>query len=155
MEMPKKPTGASARHFVHGLAHTSIDNAYKSMISRCYKETNKRYPVYGGRGITVCDLWKNDKKEFFQWAFNNGYQEGLTLDRIDTNKNYCPENCRWTTQKVQQNNRTNNHHIIVDGIDKNITQWSEFIGVSTFTLRCKIKKGIIEEYIRSKINDPR
>lgn len=89
----------------HGLYKSRIYQIYYGMLQRCYNTKNIKYDVYGGRGISVCDNWKNDFKNFYVWASNNGYNENLTLDRIDNDGNYCPENCRWTSKAVQSANR--------------------------------------------------
>lgn len=109
------------------------------MKQRCYNPNNKRYKYYGGRGITVCKEW--DKFEAFEkWALSHGYQDGLTLDRIDVNGNYCPENCRWVTWKVQQNNKRNNTFIAAFGEQHTLAEWEEISGVNRSTIQKRIKK---------------
>ena len=94
---------------------------WETMKQRCYNPKNHKYKNYGQRGITVSDLWKKSFKDFRKWAVANCYHKGLTFDRINTYGNYDPSNCRWVNQKVQQNNRRNNH--VVDG--KTIAEWAE------------------------------
>ena len=98
-------------------------SVYQYMIDRCYNENNNSYKNYGKRGITVCDKWKIDKKMFVEWAFFNGYELGLEIDRIDNNKGYSPENCRWVTRKVNANNKRNNLMIDYNNKIQTLKQW--------------------------------
>ena len=95
----------------HGLSHTRLYTIFAKIKSRAYNPKNKRYNDYGGRGITVCDEWKNDFMSFYNWAMSNGYSDELSIDRIDNDGNYEPNNCRWTTKVIQARNQriqTNN-----------------------------------------------
>lgn len=89
----------------HKMSNSKIYDVWASMKQRCYNKKNEKYKYYGERGITVCDEWKNDFKSFYDWAFENGYQEGLTIDRIDNYNGYFPNNCRWTNYYTQQSNK--------------------------------------------------
>ena len=128
-------------HVTYGFSHTRIDNIYKSMISRCYCPNNINYNRYGGRGITVCEEWKNDKRNFFEWAFVNGYSEKLTIDRKDVNKGYSPDNCRWATQKEQQNNRSNNRVLEFNGVSHTLGEWFDITGIKLGTIWNRLKSG--------------
>lgn len=110
----KKQRGG-AHHFVHGLHGTRIYAIWKSMKERCYTKTSTKYPIYGARGIRVCPEWEHDAKAFYEWAINNGYKDGLTIDRIDVNGDYSPENCRWADLVTQANNRRNNVLVMHEG----------------------------------------
>lgn len=124
-----------------GSSKTRLYRIYKGMKGRIFNPNNKSFPNYGGRGITICDEWLNDYKEFERWAMDNGYQEGLTIDRIDVNGNYCPQNCRWIDRKGQSNNKRNNHQITIDGCTKTLSQWSEISGVHYYTIFDRISHG--------------
>lgn len=110
---------------------------YKGILNRCYNETHREYPNYGGRGITVCEEWLGEYgfDKFAEWAYSTGYKTDAdygkcTIDRKDIDKNYCPENCRWITNKEQQNNRRDCRYIEHDGEVKTISQWAEYFGIS-------------------------
>lgn len=113
------------------------------MKKRCYKNKSSQYKWYGAEGILVCDEWKNNYKTFMEWALNNGYEEHLTLDRIDNDEDYAPKNCRWATMIEQHNNRRGNVIITIFGETKTVSQWSRDsrCNVSIACLLQRIKKG--------------
>ena len=134
---------------IHGLSHTRISNIHNNMIQRCYNPNNHKYKNYGGRGISICDEWlgKNGLINFNNWARANGYQDDLSIDRIDVNGNYEPSNCRWTNNIVQGNNRTNNTIYDFRGIKHTQKEWSEILGCSRSTINRAIKRGLsFEEF---------
>lgn len=104
----------------HGMKGTRIYNIYRGIKQRCLNPKNQHYPLYGGRGIRMCNEWANSPEAFFKWAFANGYTENLTLDRIDVNGDYEPSNCRWATHKQQMNNTRSNFNIEYGGVVKTL-----------------------------------
>lgn len=132
---------ASDRLKTHGLTKTRLFKIWSMMKERCYKDYSKSYQGYGGRGIRVCDEWKNSFTSFFGWAMVNGYTDELTIDRIDVNGNYCPDNCRWATVKEQANNRRSNTFLSVGGVSKTAAEWSLQSGIKQDTILHRIKFG--------------
>lgn len=124
-----------------GLSKTSLYKCYKHIRHRCLNPKDVNYKNYGLRGITICQEWLDDFSAFYAWATKNGYKEGLTIDRIDVNGNYEPSNCKWSTMKEQQNNRTNNRIIEFKGEKKTITAWAEQYGMSYRNLHYRLKNG--------------
>lgn len=124
----------------HGMCNSRLYTIWSLMKERCFNPKRKEYVNYGGRGISVCEEWL-DSSKFIEWALNNGYSENLTIDRIDNNGDYCPDNCRWITKKEQMNNRRNNHYIIYKGCKKTISQMAEENGLSYSQLSKRLKLG--------------
>ena len=124
----------------HGMSGTRIYECWTDMKRRCYNTKNKRYQNYGGRGIEVCDEWRNDFRAFHDWAMRHGYTDDLTLDRIDVNDNYHPSNCRWLSRAEQMRNTTKNHYITAFGETKTMTEWSEIYGVHRDVIKDRLNK---------------
>lgn len=124
----------------HGKRYTKLYYIWSNMKNRCFNKKCKDYIFYGARGISVCNDWRSF--EFFdEWAIENGYREGLSLDRIDNDRSYCPENCRWVTMNEQFNNRRSNHYIEYNGENKTITQWAKEYGMTEQMLSGRLRKG--------------
>ena len=115
---------AAAKMTTHGETHSRLYNTWCSMKQRCYDQKNKRWDRYGGRGITLCAEWMEFER-FREWAHSSGYSEGLSIDRIDNDGNYCPENCRWATITEQANNTSTNHIIHAFGESKTLSNWTK------------------------------
>lgn len=128
-------------NYKHGLCKTRLYRIWCKMKERCYNEKNIKYKDYGGRGIKICEDWLSDFAKFYDWSVNNGYNDELTLDRIDFNGNYEPKNCHWATQQEQQNNRRDNVHINVNGKDFTISQLAKLIKSKPASVAYRLKHG--------------
>lgn len=114
----------------HKLSGTKLYRLYQGMRKRCENPKNKRYKDYGGRGITVCKEWVESNDKFFEWALSHGYKEGLQIDRIDNEKGYSPNNCRFITQKENCRNRRSNLMIpLADGSYITFVEFAERLGL--------------------------
>jgi len=133
---------------------------FKDMHRRCQYEKDPNYPNYGGRGIKVSEVWSKFD-DFCDWALEHGYDANAeygacTLDRIDTNKDYFPENCRFVDMIEQSNNRRNNHYIVFNGKKQTVTQWEREYNLYSGAINSRLKKGLtIEEAITKPITRKR
>lgn len=130
----------------HGKTNTKLFGIWTHMLERCYKQYHKSYKDYGGRGISVCNEWKNNFMNFYNWAMENGFDETAdfmqcTLDRIDVNGNYEPNNCRFVSMKEQCNNRRNSRFLEYSGEAHTVSQWAELIGISYSALEKRLELG--------------
>lgn len=129
----------------HGMTNTRLYNVWSGIKSRCYNHNTYEYRFYGQRGIEMCDEWRNSFEAFYEWAHNNGYSEDAprgrcTIDRVDSNGNYCPENCRFVTQLEQANNLRSNHRVEYNGETHTIAEWSRITGISQYKIRNRITR---------------
>lgn len=139
--------------YKHGLHGTRIYRIWREMICRCTCPSDTGYKHYGGRGISVCSDW-TDPVKFATWAQMNGYSDDLTLDRIDVNGNYTPDNCRWISFAEQCFNKRTTHWVTVNGIRMPLVKWARYLGVNYSCIcRAAHKAGGAEEYISKKLQE--
>ncbi len=129
--------------YSHGMEGTPTYRSWEDMKKRCYDPSRPYYRHYGGRGIVVCDSWKNSFQNFF--ADMGERPVGLTLDRVDNDGNYEPSNCRWATRKQQSNNTRRTHFVTVNGEARSLMQWSEQLGISYSSIKRRLRAGWSEE----------
>ena len=132
------------RKTIHGLSYTKVYRVHTNMMSRCFNPKDKRYLFYGKRGILVCDEWKN-VTTFYNWAINNGFKEGLTIERINVNGNYKPGNCKWIPGAEQGRNRRQNHRICFRGETNILSHWAKKLGVDKTTIAWRLSHNWTEE----------
>lgn len=111
------------------------------MKQRCFIKKSDAYNNYGGRGIVVCDEWKNDFISFQNWAFDNGYEDNLTIERLNVNDGYNPSNCTWITKEEQACNKRNNHFFVKDGRKRTVADIEKELGLSQGTIYHRLKSG--------------
>lgn len=138
----------------HGMKKTRIYRIWENIHDRCYRERNPRFPQYGGRGIKMCQEWqgKNGFVTFYEWAINNGYNDKLSIDRINNDKGYYPDNCRWADNKTQANNKSTSKIIEVDGTSKTVAEWIADLGLTRnlYKKSCEAATEIIRKRLAEK-----
>lgn len=123
----------------HGMSKTRIYHTWVHMKQRVTNENNKKYGIYGGRGIKLCSEWK-DFQGFYEWAMANGYRENLSIERIDVNGDYCPQNCTWIPLEKQAKNRRSNHYLTWNGETKTITEWGHSLGIKPSVIFTRVDR---------------
>lgn len=126
------------RNKTHNLSNSRLYGIYRHIKERCYNPNCKDYKYYGSCGIVMCEEWATNFMNFYNWAMANGYQDDLTIDRIDVNGNYEPNNCRWATKKEQSINRRNIHLITFNDKTQTLTDWAKDLNINFNTLYQRI-----------------
>ena len=132
--------------FKHGRTPHALYSRWKRMRQRCQNKNCEDYPDYGGRGISVCEEW-SDYTAFRNWAQTNGYDDDLSIDRIDVNGPYSPDNCRWVASSEQARNKRDTIWLTIDGITRPLVEWSEISGIGAATLRWRMSHGFTDSEI--------
>lgn len=130
------------RNTTHGESDSRLYHIWTGMKQRCHNPKSPSYKNYGARGIIVCDEWFDDFQAFYDWAMSNGYDNTLSIDRINSNDIYKPSNCRWATMEVQQNNKRNNHLLTYNGETLTVNQMARKYGLNIGVFKCNISKGM-------------
>ena len=129
------------RNTTHSLSKTRLYHIWIGMKERCLNPNSHAFKNYGGRGIHICNEWLNDFVEFYKWSIANGYSDDLTIERIDVNGNYEPQNCTWISLSEQNKNKRNVIYITINGITKSITKWADDSPVNLVTIYKRLQRG--------------
>ena len=127
-------------HLVHGLYYSPLYGVWTMMKQRCTNPKCRSYKWYGAKGIKVCPEW-SDVKKFYEWAISNGYKNGLTIERININDDYSPDNCKWIPLVEQASNRSTTHYLTYNGETRSVTEWSSLLGIPRSTLSNRVRLG--------------
>lgn len=144
-------------HMRHSWENKRIGSIFNGMINRCYNSKDNAYKWYGAKGIKICKEWLNNSKSFEDWALGNGYREGLTIDRKDSNKDYSPENCRWITLEDNSKYKSTTRIIEVDGVKHTGREWAIILnfGCNIINTLCrKYSENLVKELIRRRLSNP-
>lgn len=118
---------------------------YRGMKQRCYYEGHIKYNYYGGRGIGICKEWLDNPSSFYEWSYRNGYKKGLSIERINNDEGYNPENCKFITLSEQQNNKRSSIKIIINNETKILSEWCKIYNISRSTVDRRVKSGMTYE----------
>ena len=133
-------TESGVHRIKHGMRGTRLYQIWRGMRQRCTDKNYHSFPDYGGRGITICPAW-DSFEEFRDWSMANDYQNDLTIDRIDPDGPYSPENCRWATMTEQQNNKRNNRILTLNGETHTAPEWARMTGIPVTVIYNRMKYG--------------
>ena len=125
----------------HGLYDTRLHHTWGNMKDRCYNKNSGEYYAYGGRGIAVCEEWRHNFQAFYDWAVSHGYSDNLTIERVNVDGNYEPQNCKWATRKEQMNNTRRNRKLTYNGKVQTLQQWADETGIRVQTLWIRLDHG--------------
>ena len=144
------------KNTTHGMSHHNrLWRIWVNMRTRCYNSNTTYWDRYGGRGITVCEEWRDSFQSFYDWAMDNGYSDSLTIDRINNDGDYEPNNCRWVTVREQSYNRSDNHFVTLEGTTLPLDKWSRKKGLNPKTVRDRLTRGWSYEKALNTPPDPR
>lgn len=140
----------------HHMSNTKIYQQWAGMCARCYRKTHSSYKNYGARGISVCKEWRKSFETFYSWATSNGFKDGMTIERIDNDGNYCPENCTLIPKSEQSKNRRNSIYLTYKGETKGLKEWARITGIKYGTLLKRYHKNedpayIMKEFVKDDI----
>lgn len=127
--------------YQHGLSKTKLHGLWRNIKGRCNNPNNPSYRFYGGRGVKMCDEWEDDFVSFYTWSLENGFKEGLQIDRVDVDGDYSPENCRWVDKITQANNTRRNIYVTIGDETKTLAQWCRLLGVNYNSVQTRTYKG--------------
>lgn len=125
----------------HKKSQSNLYRRWDKIKQRCYNKNSKNYKNYGARGVKMCDEWLHNFMAFYNWAISNGYRNTLTIDRIDVNGNYEPNNCRWVDYTTQNNNRRNTVYLTCNGKTQSVMEWCRELNLNPSTVYYRVKRG--------------
>lgn len=137
----QKSCGCISRKYENSVVGDAIYDTWNRMMHRCYDINHHKYPRYGARGVIICNEWKNNYDNFYNWAINNGFELGLSIDRINNDGNYEPSNCRWATRKQQMNNTSRNRYITYNNETHTLAEWCDILGIKYGTASSRLHRG--------------